>query len=246
MGLRVLGAVGMALDRNMRHRALQFVPVDPMRAAIPGGELREHAGRRQVRPVHRVGDAARPLRQAAIAGVFQLFAPQRQRDVAGAGRHRIDRAPHRLGAARAKILDPRHRDEGKPQRHGKRHAARPHIDRLNRGREPGGLNVVLFDTRVVQAFGERLDHQVERLRIPALAEFRAAHAEDRNLVPNACRHDLYSSPPVISAVLSARGRRPSAPLSRNTCGSPARRRIRARGTASAPPRRCRKYRRPHR
>ena len=54
--------------------------------------------------------------------------------------------------------------------------------------EPCRVDPVALDAGVGDGFGERLDHQVVGAAVPALAEPRAAHADDRNLVADATGH----------------------------------------------------------
>ena len=190
--LGILNPVRMALHRDPGHRALEIVLVHPVRAAVAGRELREHPGRGEVRPVHVVGDPAGALGQSAVAGVLELLAAEGEGDVAGPRRHRVHRAPERLGAARTEVLDPGHRDVGKAERNRKGQPARADVDRLDRGRKPGRVNPVLLDAGVGEAFDERLDHEILRLHVPTLAELGAPHPEDRDLVLDSGGHGCLS------------------------------------------------------
>ena len=71
---------------------------------------------------------------------------------------------------------------------GERHAGLADVLLLDRGREPGGVDLVLVDAGVGERLLEGLDHQVVGLLVPALAELRAAHAEDGDLVLDASGH----------------------------------------------------------
>ena len=188
VGLGVLRPVRVALDGDPGHRALEIVLVHPVRAPVAGRELGEHPGSGEVRPVHVVGDPAGALGEAAVAGVLELLAAEGEGHVARPRRHRVDRPPERLGAARAEVLDPGHRDVGKAQRNREGEPARADVDRLDRGGEPRGLDPVLLDAGVGETLGERFDHEVLRLHVPALAELRAPHPEDRDLVLDSTGH----------------------------------------------------------
>jgi hypothetical protein len=59
---------------------------------------------------------------------------------------------------------------------------------LDRGAEPGRVDLLALDAGVGQRLLEGLDHQVLRIAVPALAELRAAHAEDDDLVLDAACH----------------------------------------------------------
>ncbi len=63
---------------------------------------------------------------------------------------------------------------------------------LDRGGEPRRLDLARLDPGIFERLLIGLDHEVVGLAIPALAEFRAAHAEDRDLVPDAAGHDQIS------------------------------------------------------
>ena len=128
------------------------------------------------------------LRQSAVAGVLELLAAEGEGDVARAGGDRVHRTAECLGAARAEVLDPGHRDVGKAQGDGERQAARSDVDGLDRGREPGRLDPILLDARIGEALGERLDHQVLGLHVPPLAELGASHPENCDLVLDSTGH----------------------------------------------------------
>src|SRR6185312_1507594 len=134
----------------------------------------------------------------------------------GARRDRIDGAAEGLGAAGAEILHPRHRNEGQPQRGRERHRRLADVLFFDGGCEPGRIDLPGFNTGILYPFGEGFDHQVGGVAFPALAEFRAAHAEDGNLVTNSGgHHDLPSS---IGAAFQKYRRKPrclSTSLTRN-------------------------------
>jgi hypothetical protein len=71
--LGVQRGVGVALDRDVRHRALEILLVGTVLGAVGGSELRERSRRRQIRPEQVVQRTAAALRQAAVAGVLQLL-----------------------------------------------------------------------------------------------------------------------------------------------------------------------------
>src|SRR3569623_2155238 len=65
---------------------------------------------------------------------------------------------------------------------------------LDGGGEPGRIDLLGLAPGVFDTFSESLDHQVGGGAFPAFAEFRAAHAEDGNLVADSGgHHDLPSS-----------------------------------------------------
>src|SRR5690242_701920 len=76
--------------------------------------------------------------------------------------------------------------------------------------EPRGLDLACLDARVRERFEISLDHQLFGAGIPALAEFRAAHAENCDLVLDAGGHaSLRLSWKRYIAALSSPGRAPS-------------------------------------
>src|SRR5260221_6425164 len=188
MRLRIAAAIVVALHRDMRHRLLEVVARHAVLGAVGGGELGEAAGRRDIGPEHRIERAAPALRQPAIAGVLELFDAERQRDVAGAGGNGVGRAAERLGTRGAIVLDAGHRDVRQPERHGERHARLAYMLLLDRGREPCRVDLAGLDAGVLRRLLIGLDDEVVGVAIPALAELRAAHAEDRDLVPDALGH----------------------------------------------------------
>ena len=186
--LGVLGAVVVALDGDVRHGVLEVLGVDLVLGAIGGGELGEAPRCRGVGVDHVVERPAPALRQAAVAGVLELLHAHGERDVGGAGGHRVDRAAERLGAAGAVVLHPRHRDEGQPQRHRQRGRRLADVLLLDCGGEPRGVDLLGVDAGVGDSLGVGLHHQVVGLLVPALAELGAAHAEDDDLVLDALCH----------------------------------------------------------
>ncbi|MCY1547888.1 hypothetical protein D9M68_839680 [compost metagenome] len=112
MCLGVFRAVGMALDRDMRNRPLEQPRIDAMLAAVGGGQLGEVGRRHRIGiPLRNVG-ADRGHRQAAVAGVLELFHAQCDRDVAGTGGHRVHRCADGFGTTGAEVLHARHADVG--------------------------------------------------------------------------------------------------------------------------------------
>src|SRR3546814_6378168 len=87
MRLGIFRAIGVALDRNMRHRALEVVLADAVDAAVRARKLGEIARRRSGDADHVVRRAARADGQPAIAGVLELLGAHRQRDVARSEEH---------------------------------------------------------------------------------------------------------------------------------------------------------------
>jgi hypothetical protein len=63
---------------------------------------------------------------------------------------------------------------------------------LDRGREPRRLDLLGLDAGVAERFLVGLDDEVLGVGVPTLAEARAAHAENGDLVANAAGHDQVS------------------------------------------------------
>ena len=59
---------------------------------------------------------------------------------------------------------------------------------LDGGGEPGGLDLAGLDAGIAHGLLEGLHHQILGVAIPPLAEARAAHAEDDDLVADAACH----------------------------------------------------------
>ena len=172
----------------MRHCALEVGRRDGVLGTVGRAELGKAAGRGEVRPGHVIERAAAALRQAAITGILELLDAQRQRDVGCAGRYGVDRAAECLGTAGAEVFDPGHRDVGQAQRHRQRHGGLADMLLLDRGGEPGGIDLLGVDAGVGHCLPIGLDHQVAGVHIPAFAELRAPHTEDGDLVANTLRH----------------------------------------------------------
>ena len=186
--LGIARAVVVALDRDVRHGALEVLGLDLVLGAVGGGELGEAAGRGSVRVGHVVEGPASALRQAAVAGILELLDAECERNVGGAGRHGVDGAAEGLGAAGAVVLDARHRNERQPQRHRQRGCRLADVLLLDRRGKPGGVDLLGVDAGVGDGLGVGLHHQVVGLLVPALAELGAAHADDDDLVLDAFCH----------------------------------------------------------
>ena len=186
--LWVLYAVGMALDRDVGHGALQLVAAHAMFGAVGRGKLSETAGRRKVRPPQRRRGAGVEAGQAAEAGVLQLLDAQRQRDVAGTGRHGVDGRTEGVGARGAVVLDAAHRDVVEAQGLGQRQAGFADMDFVETGREPCGVDLLALDAGVGDRLLEGADHQFLGALVPVFAEAGATHAENGDLVANARGH----------------------------------------------------------
>ena len=133
--------------------------------------------------------AAAAARQAAVAGVLQLLDAESEREVGRAGGHGIAGAAEGLGARGAHVLDMRHRDVGQAAGRRQRNARLADMDLVDGGREPGGVQLLGVDAGVGQALLVGFEHQLFGARVPAFAELRAAHAENRDLVLDTTSHD---------------------------------------------------------
>ena len=176
----------------MRHGAFEIDVIDPIARGIGAGELRERTGGRAVGQPEIVGETLGAQRQAAIAGVLQLFDAQREGEIDRAGRDRIDGGAERLRTGRAHVLDARHRNAFQAERMRERQCAVADIDIVERIAHPRRLNLTATNLRVGQRLLERVDHQVFGPATPVLAERRAAHAHDRDFVFDATRHGLQA------------------------------------------------------
>ena len=172
----------------MRNRALQIFLGDAVLGAIGRRKLREIAGCGPVRVPQRIERPLLALRQAAIPRVLQFLDAERQRDIASAGRDRINRPAKCFRTAGAEILDMRHGHIWETQRHRERRTALAHMLLVHGGGKPGGLDLARLDAGILHRFEIGFNHQLFRAHVPALAEFRAAHAEDCDLVFDARRH----------------------------------------------------------
>ena len=158
--LRVLGAVLVALPRDVRHRALEVVDRVAVLGGVGGRELRECARRREAGLPEVLERALGALRQAPEAGVLELLDAHRERDVDRAGRDRI-------AAPRSASVPVAHRFSTRVTgTFGSRNAidsGSPDLRRallLVEDAEPGRLDAVALDAGVGERLGERLDHQV--------------------------------------------------------------------------------------
>ena len=76
---------------------------------------------------------------------------------------------------------------------------------LDRRREPRGVDLAWSRCRHPRRLLIGLDHQVVGIAVPALAEFGAAHAEDRDLVPDALGHRQTSFASPVGAAFQKYG-----------------------------------------
>ena len=106
----------------------------------------------------------------------------------GARGDRVGRAAQRLGAGGAGVLDPGRGDARQAQRLRQRPGGLADVVLLEADAEPGGLDLPGRDAGIGQRLVERLEHQLVGAAVPALAEARAAHAEDGDLVADAAGH----------------------------------------------------------
>ena len=141
MRARVRHRVLMALPAHMRHGAFEIDVIDPIARGIGAGELRERTGRRAVGQPEIVGETLGAQRQAAVAGVLQLFDAQREREIDRAGRDRVDGGAQSLRAGRAHVLDARDRNALQAQRMRERQCAVADIDVVERIAHPGRLDL---------------------------------------------------------------------------------------------------------
>ena len=188
MGLRILGAVLVALPRDVADRLLEVLARDAVRGHVGGGELGEVARRRAARVPQDLQRAATAARQAAVAGVLELLDADGQREIGRARGDGIAGAAEGLGARSAHVLDMRHRDIRQAQRRRQRDAGLADMDLVDGGREPGCLELILVDARILQAFPVGFEHQLLGAAVPAFAELRAAHAENSDLVFDTTSH----------------------------------------------------------
>jgi hypothetical protein len=101
-------------------------------------------------------------------------------------------APQRLGAGRTHVLDARDRYPLEAQRGRQRNRGVAHRT-FHRRSVPGGADLFALDPRIRQRLGERLGQQLFGTRVPAFAEARAAHADDRDLVFDSAGHAVKLS-----------------------------------------------------
>ena len=112
------------------------------------------------------------------------------------GAHRVDGAAEGFRAGGAVVLDPGHRDVRQTQGHGQRNPGLANVLFFDGGREPGRLDLVRVDPRVGHRFRERFHHEVFGVVVPTLAELRAAHTEEGDLVSDSGGH-AHASPCVL-------------------------------------------------
>ncbi|CFO04561.1 Uncharacterised protein [Bordetella pertussis] len=206
--LGIVQGVGMAFHRGMGHGRLEVLPGHAVAGLVGTGQLREVARVAVRGQVHGRQRAARGQRQTGEAGVFQLFHPERQRDVRGAGGDRVDGAAKRFGAAGAEVLHARHADVGQAQGHGHGRAGLARADVVIVRRVPGRLDGARLDAGARERLGVGLDHQFFLAHVPAFAETGTAHRQNGDAILDSCSHQ---------SVLSRPSARPA--LSRNSGGS---------------------------
>ena len=97
MGLGVPDAVGVALDRDVCHRAREFVPAEVVFGTVSRGELGEAARCRQIWSPQRGARAGIEAGEAAETGVLQLLDTQSERNVASARCNGIDGGAEGIG-----------------------------------------------------------------------------------------------------------------------------------------------------
>src|SRR4029079_6446349 len=91
---------------------------------------------------------------------------------------------------------------------------------LDRGAEPCRLDLVALDACILEAFLARFDHHVLGVAVPALAEVRAAHAEDDDFVADSGCHcwTPFAAPGARPAQPSKSIARSHAPHRAPSCG----------------------------
>jgi hypothetical protein len=164
----------VVLDRDLRER----LAAEPERVHVAVRREREEAGRGVAAGEERMAEP----RDAAPAAVLQLLGAEHEHDVVHAGGDREAAVPERVGPRRTVVLDPRDgavvETERIRERHGRLAAAgtgeiRPEVRGLDLGR---------VDPRVlVRREGGVADELLEA-PLEAIAELRAADADDRDLV----------------------------------------------------------------
>ena len=194
MCLRVPRGVLVALPGHVRHGALQRRHVMTVAGGIRARELRKRARRREAGLPEVLESTLGALGQAGETRVLELLDAHRERDVDGAGGDGIRRAAQRLGARGAQVLDARHRHVRQAQRHRQRQPGLRRALFLVEDAEPGGLDAIALDAGIGNRLGKGFEHQVVGAAVPALAETRAAHADDRHLVADAGCHRSVSRP----------------------------------------------------
>ena len=188
VGLRILRAVRVTLDRHVGHGALEVFLAHAVRGAISRRQLREVAGRRTGDADHVVRGAPRAHGQAAVPGVLEFLHSKCERDVGRAGRDRVHSTAKRLRAARAVVLHFRDADVVQAQCHRQRNTRRPDVHRIERDGQPRRVQLRRADAGVGHRFLIGLHHQAVGVHVPALTELGAAHAKYRHLVFDALGH----------------------------------------------------------
>ena len=181
---------------------------DPVLGRVGRGQLREETRRRAVwhpLPAQRA-EVGPGVGKPAVARVLQLLHAHGQADVIGARGDGVDRRPEGLRAGGAEVLHPGDGDVGQPKGRAHRRGALVHVHLVHAGAHPGRLDVLLFDTRVGQAFREGLHHQLLAAHVPALTETGAAHSDDRDLVFDSRCHCPHLPPKLSDAFRSIKER----------------------------------------
>ncbi len=185
---RIARAVGVVLRGDARQCLLHLVHLDAVALGVGGDDHGVHGGGRDgaVRPVARHGERVGALE----ARVLELLHSEGHRHVIGAARYGVGRLAQRLRPRRAEVLDPGDRLVLHPQWPRQHEAAHARLG----GAEPIGVHVGAADAgRVERALGG-LQHEVVRPHAPVLAELRARHPDDGDLVGDPVRAH-QSSPP---------------------------------------------------
>ena len=190
LSARVARAVVMVLPRDARQHFTHLLVAEPVLLAVTRCAHREHGrgGKGASRPV--AGCLGR-ADESLIAAVLDLLDADRHRGVVRATRHRIRGVANGFRRCRAEVLDVRHRLVVQLQRTGERHPAHAR----HRGAEPVRVDPVLVDAGRRERLLGRVDQQVVGALVPVLAERRAPHADDRDLVLDSVRtHVMLLSP----------------------------------------------------
>ena len=186
-GLQHAHDVGV-IHRDLKPENIMLVPDDSVAGGIRARELRKRARRREAGLPEILESTLGALRQAGETRVLELLHTHRERDVYCASGDGIRRAAQRLGARSAQVLHARHWHVGQAQRHRQRQTGLRRALFLVEDTEPGRLDSIALHSGIVNRLGKGFQHQVVGAAVPALAETRAAHADDRHLVADAGCH----------------------------------------------------------
>ena len=103
----------------------------------------------------------------------------------------IGRAAQGFAAGGACVLDACCGNAGQAQGLRQWHGGLTDVVFFQADTEPRGFDLLDVDAGVGDRLVERLQHQIFRTAVPALAEAGTAHADDGNLVANSCSHLLF-------------------------------------------------------